>query len=110
MVNIKGINKAALLAALYNGSFQQGMGVMHTRGRQQMSIEEAEELVAIENYFDYLHGRILKVDIGQDTLDTWAYNNDVGAMAAEMVVAELRALETPVAHPSTCHLTIPKSK
>src|SRR3990172_7453750 len=41
MINISGLNKAAVLAALYNASKQQGMGVLDASGRSDMTISEA---------------------------------------------------------------------
>jgi hypothetical protein len=40
-ISIRGIDKAEVLAALYNASRQQGMGFMHARGASSMTVEEA---------------------------------------------------------------------
>ncbi len=42
-INIKGIDKAALLAGLYNGSRPMGMGFLRSKSGE-ISIEEAREL------------------------------------------------------------------
>ena len=90
-MNIEGIDKAELLTALYNGSRQQGMGFIHERGRSDMSVEEARaELRTGETYFDYLHGRVLKIDLSSDDLNTALYNRDNGAGAAERIIERLR--------------------
>jgi hypothetical protein len=94
MIDVAGIKPAALLAALYNNSIPLGMGVLHYEpGR--MSEEEAERLIAerAENgraYFDYLKGRVMKVEVGGDALDPRLYDRDLGAGAAARVVASLR--------------------
>jgi hypothetical protein len=40
-INIAGLDKAEVLAALYNSSRQLGMGFMHIRGAEGMTVEEA---------------------------------------------------------------------
>ena len=57
-----------------------------------MSVEEAEEEIRLNPrmYFDYLHGRVMKVDLKKDFVDTWGYNRGVGVDAAENVIAALR--------------------
>lgn len=103
-VSIKGLSKAVVLAALYNRSSPQGMGwIQATLG--PMGTAEAEVLVTAathgegENksiYFDYLKGRVMKVDLGPDELQTHLYDRDVGQGAAEAVINALRAT-TPAA-------------
>lgn len=90
-VNIEGLDKAKLLMALFNNSFQQGMGVMHKEGAVPMNLEDAKNLVAKNTYYDYLRGRIMKVDIKGPMMFTAAYNRDVGHGEAERIVAQLRA-------------------
>lgn len=94
-ISIKGIDKAELLAALFNRSHQQGMGFMNAAGRTDMTVEQAKEVIEKHYdpetlYFDYLRGRVLKVGIAGDTLRTALYNRDVGEGAAEFVVDSLR--------------------
>lgn len=89
-MDISGLDKAAVLAALYNGSRQQGMGFLHTRGSQLMSVEQARNELKRGTYFDYLHGRVLKVDLSADHVATFAYNRDVGDGAAEGIIQKLR--------------------
>lgn len=95
-INITGLDKAKLLAALYNASKGQGMGAMNPASKRPMQIEEAE--VIVKNHldeklpldFDYVHGRIMKVNISGDALDPSLYDRDVGAGAAAAVVEALR--------------------
>jgi hypothetical protein len=99
MINIKGLDKAAVLAALYNASKQQGMGFLHKRGASPMSVEEAREEInnipqhgfsnCGELYFDYLHGRVMKVDISGDELNPWGYDRDNGPGAAQAAISTL---------------------
>ena len=91
-MNIANLNKAAVLAALYNGSRQQGMGFMHARGDEGMTVEQAQaEIDAQGTYFDYLHGRVLKIDLSTDDLYTGLYNRDNGQGAAERIIESLSA-------------------
>jgi len=93
-VNIKGVNKSVLLAALFNNSQVVGMGFLQAgRGPQVMTTEQAQQVFdALDNgqqvhdngrvgrlyYFDYLFGRPLKVDLSFDEVDDWGYDRDNG--------------------------------
>jgi hypothetical protein len=90
-MNIAGLDKALVLASLYNGSRQQGMGFLDSAGRKQMTVEEAGEILKHGTYFDYLHGRVMKIDLASDELQTALYNRDNGPEAAERIIDELRA-------------------
>lgn len=107
-ISIEGLDKAELLAALYNRSHQFGMGFMNCRGRVDMTVEQARAIIdpksppdprmfewdqrdAWELKFDYLYGRVMKVNLSGDTLRTALYNRDLGHGAAERIVAALRA-------------------
>jgi hypothetical protein len=81
-IKIEGLDKAAVLAALYNASRQQGMGFMHARGASGMTIEEARKELEGTTYFDYLHGRVMKIDLSGDDMDEWLYDRDNGQGAA----------------------------
>lgn len=48
-----------------------------------MSAEEARALLAHGTYFDYVKGRVLKVDLSGDEVETWLYDRDNGEGAAE---------------------------
>lgn len=96
IVDISGLDKAALLAALYNRARPLGMGFLHYTP-EDMTLEQAQETLKVGDdhghqgmYFDYLHGRVMKVDISGDVLHTWGYNRDNGDGAAEQVITTLR--------------------
>ena len=86
---LEGLDKAAVLAALYNASRPLGMGFLHYDPKP-MTIEEAREILEQRTCFDYLKGRVMKIDLSGDTLSTRLYNRDNGPGAAEMVFAQLR--------------------
>jgi len=93
MVSTKGLSKAAVLAALYNASRPLGMEFFQF-DPSPMTEEEAAEL--LENmkpnaYFDYLKGRVMKVDLkNDDGFDEWLYDRDNGAGAAQRAIDALR--------------------
>ena len=95
MIDITGIDKAVLLAALYAAAKTQGLGFLHyTPGA--MTHAEAKEYVTNTEpwlYFDYIKGRVLKVDLSADMLDPRLYDRDNGTGATARVVASIRKAE-----------------
>ena len=89
MINIKGLNKAEVLKELYNNSKVQGLGFLQATGRN-MTTEEAEEELKHGTTFDYLHGKVLKVDLSKDEFEEWLYDRDNGQGAAAKVINQLR--------------------
>ena len=120
MVSIIGLDKRAVLAALYNRAITGGMGFMHYNPTP-MTVEQAGEILRsfdritkkilfweIEKrpankyiYFDYLGGRPMKVDLTSDEeFDAWQYDRPDynGEGAAEDAIRTLR--ETGDVNPS----------
>lgn len=90
MVDIKGLKKAEVLAALYNNSKPQGLGFSHF-DPTKMTVEKAEEILKQTTDFDYLRGRVMKVDLSSDDgFEEWLYDRDNGVGAAQIVIDELR--------------------
>jgi len=101
MINIEGLNRAEILAALYNNSKPLGMGILHYKP-DPMTRDEAQALLDTEDartgvypqgaYFDYLKGRVMKVLLKKDgkELNPRLYDRDLGEGAAERVIAGLR--------------------
>jgi len=91
-VSIAGLPRAAVLAALFNNSHQQGMGFLQPRGAQPMTVEQAADILAAtpHGYFDYLHGRVLKVDLSTDDVDPYLYDRDLGPGALARAVDQVR--------------------
>lgn len=89
MISIKNLNKAEVLAALYNASKPLGMGFIHYNPTP-MTVEQAEKLLQENTCFDYLQGRVMKIDLSNSELDVSSYNNDIGSGAAEKVIEELQ--------------------
>ena len=93
-MNIQGLDKAEVLAALFNASRQQGLGFLDTRGNSQMSVESAQEILTKTQHFDYLHGRVMKLSLDGDELETRLYDRDNGEGAAERALSELIAAKS----------------
>ena len=109
-IDVSDIDPAELLAGLYNRSRPLGMGVLQAKDGD-MSSEQARELLggkvegdymgeslhrddSEHRYFDYLHGRVMKVEINGETLRTALYDRDMGAGAAQAVVDVVRGQKT----------------
>ena len=88
-VDIKGLDKAEVLRALYNQSKPQGLGILHYRP-EDMTVKEAGELLKEWTRFDYLHGRVMKVKLEGDSFNASLYDRDNGPGRAEEIVKGLR--------------------
>jgi len=82
MISLRGKNKAHVLASLYNASKPQGLGFLnYTPGR--MTVKNAQKYIDTNGLtFDYLQGRVLKIDLSGDEFDPWLYDRDNGQGAA----------------------------
>lgn len=98
-VNIQGLGKAAVLTALYNVARPQGRGVLHATS-EPMTEETATVIIAAAEaeprpyrplFFEYLNGRVLKIDLSGDELDPWLFDRDNGPGACADAIARLRA-------------------
>lgn len=93
MINIKGLNKGAVLAALYNKTHPQGLGILHFNSKE-MTAEEGTELLKKQTYFDYLKGRVMKVDLSKDEFDSYLFDRDNYFGAAQNAIEKLRNTAT----------------
>lgn len=89
-IDITGLDKAEVLAILYNNAKPQGLGFLHYDPKD-MTVEEARKALQTETYFDYHGGRVMKVDLSEDTFDPYLYNRDNGEGLAEKLIEELRS-------------------
>jgi hypothetical protein len=96
-IDITGLDKAAVLAALYNASQPLGMGFLNPLAREALTIEGAREILADcekdgDYYFDYLQGRVMKIDLKDDNeVLVRMYDHDNGTGAAARAVEALRS-------------------
>ncbi len=95
-IDITGIDKATLLAALYNNARPLGMGFLQAKDEPMTHAQAAELVTQHERNgrvsFDYVHGRPLKVWFVGNTLSGGRlYDRDQGQGECERIVGELRA-------------------
>lgn len=86
-IDISKLNKAEVLAVLYNNSRPLGLGFLHYTP-EDMSVSEAEELLKQSPSFDYLKGRVMKITIS-DEFDPWLYDENNGKGAAQRALQPL---------------------
>lgn len=89
MISIAGLDKAAVLMALYDAARPLGMGFLHYRP-EPMTREQADGLLAKSLHFDYVGGRPLKIDLSGDELNQGLYDRDQGEGAAQRCIDKLR--------------------
>lgn len=80
-IDISAMDKAEVLARLFNASKMQGMGFLQNH-EPIMTKEEAQDLLVGCTYFDYVRGRVMKVDLKGNELCTALYDRDNGEGAA----------------------------
>lgn len=90
MVDIKGLDKAKVLKALYDGSHEQGLGFLQAVPEGTVTVERCRDLLRDCKYFDYLYGRVLKVDLSLDEFEERLYDRDNGQGAAARIINRLR--------------------
>lgn len=91
-IDIRGIEKVALLAALYNAARPGASDVFNTR-TAPMTGSEAQDIINRTKgplCFSHVKGRALMVNITGDALDAAKYDEKNGKNAAKEVVARLR--------------------
>ena len=88
-INLIDLDKAEVLAALYNASRPLGMGFI-SYDSKPMTKEEAAVFLEKTTYFDYLNGRVMKIDLSGDELNPRLYDRDNGEGAAWRVIETLR--------------------
>jgi len=85
LIDISMYPKPAVLAALYNASQPLGLGFLQATPKD-MTLKEAAAELERYTYFDYLKGRVMKVDLKTDMLDPWGYDRDNGPGAAQRAI------------------------
>jgi hypothetical protein len=91
-IDISGLDKGAVLAALWNNAaLPPNHAVVHPRTRP-MTVDEAHKAFIAEggHGFDYYQDRILKFHLGADEFDPRWYDRDNGQGLAERVIEHLR--------------------
>lgn len=83
-ISIKGLNKIALLKALWENMRPKAFF-------NSFDVKSAEK--AVKSYIDYFNGRCIKCDLSGDEVDPWLYDRDAGAGAFQKIVDGIRLLE-----------------
>lgn len=97
LIDIAGLDRAAVLAALFNRSKPLGMGFLQPHAGE-MTLDEARALLASESpyrdgshYFDYLRGRVMKICVDDgNRFNPRLYDRDNGFGAAKAAVDFVR--------------------
>ena len=126
MVDIKGLDKAAVMAALFNASAPQGYGFLQADlGPQVLSAQDAQNMVDSAPaptiigrddvrafVLDYDLGRPLKVRLAGDEFDPSRYDEvNGGPGSAQKVIDRLRATgQVDTAESAEAHKTLTKAK
>lgn len=93
MIDITGLNKAEVLAGLYNASHPQGMGFLQS-SPEDMTTEQAEEILKETTDFDYLKDRVMKISLSGDEFEEWLYDRDNRSGAAQAVIDKINVQKT----------------
>lgn len=88
-INIQPYDKVEVLQALYDHAKPQGLGFLAFEP-EPLEYAEAKQLLAEDTYFDYLKGRVLKIDLSGPTFDARLYDRDNGYEAAKQAISTLR--------------------
>ncbi len=88
-VDITGIDKPKLLAALYNNS--EPVNFSSLAGPGWMTEEKAAEIIKEDGLdFDYLYDHEIKINLGRDKVDPYAYDRNNGEGRVASIVENLR--------------------
>jgi len=91
-ISLKGLDKAEVFAVLYNGARAQGLGFLQYSPKA-MTAEDARQRFGCDfGYFDYVDGRVMKVNLSDDEFDPWLYDRDNGQGAAQKAINVLLGL------------------
>jgi len=94
MIDIRGLNKVEVFRSLYRRSKVQGMGYFAfsaSGSKNELDFEEAEQIYnSHKGRFDYVNGRVMKVDLTKDSFNEFGYDRDNGENAAQTAIDSLR--------------------
>ena len=90
-INIKGLDKAKVLHALWHASHAQGRSFLNlpqgdfTLVMAEMAVKKNPRL-----YFDYVAGHVIKCDLSGDEFNDTLFDRDCGEGAAARAIEKLR--------------------
>lgn len=82
MIDISKMKKADVLKRLYDSAKPQGMGFLEYTPPPMLLAKAQSMLDDGQTYFDYVRGRVLKVDLKGDEFSPTLYDRDNGMGAA----------------------------
>ncbi len=89
IVDISKKDKAAVLAVLYNYARPLNLGYFMFNP-SSMTVEESREILESGRLrFDYLNGRVMKISLEGDVVDTRLYDIDNGEGAGERLIRSI---------------------
>ncbi len=89
-ISLEGLNKPVVFAALYNNAKTQGMGIFKFTPEEMTSEEAENNFGECSGSYDYVNGRVMKIDLSGDSLDPRLYDRDNGIGAASQIISGLR--------------------
>lgn len=90
-INIKGLDKAKVLHALWHASKSQGLSFLGLpQGDFSLGMAEMEVKNNPNLYFDYVAGHVIKCDLSGDEFDDYLFDRDCGEGAASKAIEKLR--------------------
>ncbi len=87
-IDIKNMNKARVLKALYNRATAQGVGFFAHNPKDMTEDQANDYLKTGQTYFDYVQGRVMKISLEDDAMRTALYDRDNGIGAAEAALVK----------------------
>jgi hypothetical protein len=88
-IDISGLDKAKVLQALYIYAQTQGLGRLQYQ-EGGLTYDEAQKMLRGNSYFDYVNGRVIKVNLAGDSFTPYLYDRDNGNGAAQRAVDMVR--------------------
>ncbi len=92
MVDIKGLDKARVLKALYDRGNIQGTG-RFAKSNTTVTVEICEAMVERSCKFDNMFGLLLNVDLSRDEFNESGYDRIYGAGAAQRAVDSVKGTQ-----------------
>jgi hypothetical protein len=92
MVDIRGIDKALVLQALWDGAKEFGRGkVKHPSCTEIEARGVTSKASNVGHAYRYVRGRSIQCDLSGDTLDPTRYDSENGKDAAQRAIDKIKA-------------------
>ena len=91
LIDLTGLDKAEVAAALYNNSKPQGLGFIDFNP-EPMTVEQVRsdmKKLGEDLNFGYWNGRVMKTNLNGSSFDPWCYDRDNGQGAAARAIKPL---------------------